>query len=172
MQIGKLNLGQLAAPIFGSKRESQPGGVSETDRATATEIPETNLVQVTTYREILSKYDVTNITPQQFSQLLRELHSAGAITDDELRELAAVRYELDRADVQSDDPVNLVELFTARLNRLVESANNVATEREVSEQSPADREQAITLAERQLQWLQKFAALHADTARESLNTLA
>lgn len=171
MQIGKLNLGQLLPPVFGAKHEQPQVGGVEPPQTTAASASEPSMAQFATYRQILANYDVTHITPQQFSQLIRELHSAGAINDEELRELASVRFELDRAEVESDDPVNLLEMFAARLEHLLESESNAATGREVSGISPDQREQTITLTQRQLEWLQKFAALHADTARDGMNTL-
>lgn len=171
MQIGKLNLGPLTAPFFGTKQDTGntvPGAAG----ATAAEAPDGSLAQSATYRQILADYDVTHITPQQFSQMIRELHTAGAINDEELRELASLRFELDRAEVRPDEEVNLLDLFGQRLKSLQDSSTAAATGMETDNQSPDAREQAMKLAERQMEWLKKFAAIQSEGSATPLNTIA
>src|SRR4051812_8417533 len=122
MQIGSLNLGQLAAPIFGSKSGLAGPQLVDTPVSKSRDSAESTPAQAATYRQILANYDVTDITPQQFSQLIRELHSSGAINDDELHELAGIRFELDRAEISPDEPVNLIDVFSTRVHSMLESA--------------------------------------------------
>ncbi len=171
MQIGKLNLSNLSAPIFGTRSNEAGPQLVDTPLDKKSDSVESSAAQSSTYREILANYDVTHITPQQFSQLIHELHSAGAINDSELHELASIRFELDRSEYSSNEPVDLVDLFSTRVDDLLQSSEDAGTGREESDQSPESRQESIGLAKRQLEWLQKFATLHSDTSREGLNAL-
>lgn len=86
--------------------DASPAGASgETSRAT--------LLQ-----ELSSRHDLRNISPDTFSNLVRQLHEAGLINDRELQDLAAVRLELDLAEVPPDKPLNLIEFLENKLQRL------------------------------------------------------
>src|SRR5262245_61914725 len=47
------------------------------------------------FHEILAHYDVTHITPREFSELVQKLHESGDISDVEAQELALMRVDLD-----------------------------------------------------------------------------
>src|SRR5687768_8984813 len=49
--------------------------------------------------DILSRYDVTAISPRSFSQLVQELHQAGVLQDADQEQLALLRLELDQQGV-------------------------------------------------------------------------
>ena len=67
------------------------------------------------FHEILSRYDMTNTTPREFSALAQELHDSGEINDAEFRELSRMRLELEQAGQDPDDVINLVDFFENKL---------------------------------------------------------
>lgn len=172
MQIGKMNFGQLATPIFGSRSDqtgAQSGDVplaAPTDSTTGSSATSTS-----DYRQILSKYNVSDITPREFSQLIHDLSASGAINDSELQELTSIRFDLDKSGYDADEKVDLVNLFGARLKQLQESSKDAGTGVETSDQTPERRQANLDASQKQLEWLQKFATLHAESSSESLNTL-
>jgi hypothetical protein len=171
MQIAKLGVGQLTSAIFGSRKEPPAPRAADGEPTQSAAAAETSVANTAAYREILSNYDMTFISPREFSQLIHELRAAGAINDADLQELASIRFELDRAEYDPDAPVNLMELFKKRLENLLQASADAATDREASEQTPQQREEAIKLARRQVEWLQKFSTIHAETATGPINTL-
>lgn len=108
-------------------------------------------------RTILAGYDVSNLAPRDFSELVRQLRDAGEISDGDLKELAALRLELDQAQFTPDEPVDLLGFFQQKLKRLQGQAEQ-AGESLGPNGKPANA--ATSNAERQLAWLTKFAALH------------
>ncbi|NQU23867.1 MAG: hypothetical protein HQ567_21505 [Candidatus Nealsonbacteria bacterium] len=68
--------------------------------------------------EILSRYDVTDITPTEFSEMVQELFEAGAITDKELQQLAAVRHDLEVDDMDPDDSLDLMEYYARKIKKV------------------------------------------------------
>lgn len=113
------------------------------------------------FHEILSHYDMTNTTPKEFSALAQELHDSGEINDAEFRELSRMRLELEQDGQAPDDVINLVDFFENKLRD--------QTAEFESQRAKADPQLAATLdestftaeAKRQLDWVKKFALVHA-----------
>ena len=118
--------------------------------------------QAAALREILAKYDVSRITPGQFSQMVQKLYSSGAITAQEYQDLSAVRVDLDAAGVSPDETVNLVELYRDKVH---------VAQRQADDPDSAVRQQVGPLL-RRLDWLEKFATMHAQPDALGLATLA
>src|SRR5690348_12505939 len=68
-----------------------------------------------TFRDVLSQYDVTEITPRQFSALAQQLFQSRAISADDLRELSQMRMMIDQQHPDPDGPINLLEFFGQKL---------------------------------------------------------
>ena len=120
------------------------------------------------FHRILSRYDVTNITPGEFSNLVQELHEAGEIDDAEFRELAKMRLELEQSGVPVDEPMDLVDFFGDKLQQRVDEYQNSRAADPLH--PPTDREAAAFTAEvrRQLEWVRKFA-LVSDSGAEAID---
>ena len=107
--------------------------------------------------DILARYDLTDITPREFSQMLDELHRSGLLTDEQFRELNEIRKDLASADVLPQEKIDLLDFY----RRLLEKADRMgstdvadgATSRQV-----ADRR-------RRLAWLEKLAAAQGEIAQ-------
>ncbi len=113
-------------------------------------------------REILAGYDVTNISPKAFSELLQKLQQSGLISDKDLQELSQIRSDLDREGVGPDQRVNLLDSYAKRIQ---------AAEQSDAVQAPGIESTAPSLR-RRLEWLQKFAAAHASPEAATINALA
>jgi len=100
---------------------------------------------------ILSQYDVADISPRQFSEMLQKLFDSGVISDKEFRQLAAVRQDLDAAGIKPDDAVNLLEFYSEKIEELQPEAD-------AAEANPSGADPLGPLLGR-FEWIQKFAAI-------------
>jgi hypothetical protein len=135
-------------------QESAKGAASET--STASESPASATAAL---RRIVAQYDVTHISPREFSTMIGQLHEAGALSDGQFQELSQIRADLDLQEVDPDEPLNLVDFYVDKLRELLEAPDDSA----VSESAPpaAERGPQIASAQRHLQWLEKFAAIQS-----------
>ena len=76
-------------------------------------------------QEILARYDVSDISPRAFSELLQTLHQAGFLPDNDLQDLSQARLDLEREGIGPDDHVNLVEIYTKRLRALQQESKEL-----------------------------------------------
>jgi hypothetical protein len=104
--------------------------------------------------EIMKKYDVTNITPEAYSRMLKELYQGGAISEKELQELSAIRSDLESAKVGSNETVNLVEFYNDRIRQAQKQFDTAGT-------STSQQEVLAPLVTR-LGWLEKFSTIHSN----------
>ena len=172
MQVNSLGLGALKVPAIGAS--GQQSGASPIDQvlATLSGADSSSTSSTATAREILSHYDITNISPRDFSQLLSDLHTSGTISDAELQDLASIRTELDNQGISPDESVNLLDIFQGKLKQQIETGQNAATGQAESMQTADDQKQSVALTQRQITWLQKFSTLHEEASSESVDTLA
>ncbi len=108
---------------------------------------------------IVSQYDLTDISPRDFSKMLRELRDAGALTEGEYSELAQIRLDLDAENLDPDESVNLLEFYQQTLGRARHDGN-----------SP-DAATALASMERRLDWLEKVAILQEAPDAAGMNAL-
>jgi hypothetical protein len=113
--------------------------------------------------EIMKRYDVTNITPEDFSKMITKLHDAGAISDQDFQELSTIRTELESQGIEPDQSVNLVELYGDRVRK---------AEQQSADQLDVASQQKLAPAMRKLDWLQKFALIHSNPDAAGLDIAA
>ncbi len=113
--------------------------------------------------DILKTYDVTDITPEDFSKMLMKLHDAGAISDQEFQELSSIRTELESQGVAADQTVNLVQLYSDQLRKV---------QQQMGDQPDAASQQKLAPATRKLDWLQKFALIHSNPEAAGIDLAA
>lgn len=108
--------------------------------------------------DILARYDLTDITPREFSQLLDDLHQSGLLTDEQFRELSEIRKDLASADVLPQEKIDLLDFY----RRLLEKADRLAS-------GDAQGATARQVADwrRRLDWLEKLAAAQSEIAAAS-----
>ncbi|GAB4127560.1 hypothetical protein [Thermopirellula anaerolimosa] len=99
--------------------------------------------------DILARYDLTDITPREFSQMLEELHQSGLLTDDQFRELNEIRKDLASADVLPQEKIDLLDFY----RRLLQRAERLGTD-----DAQGDTASRIDDWRRRLAWLEKLAS--------------
>jgi hypothetical protein len=117
------------------------------------------------FRQILSQYDISSITPRQFSEMLQKLHQSGTISDKQYQDLSQIRSDLDTSGVQPDDDVDLVKFYSQKLN----TAQALATQTKTGA-SAAGQPQALGTMQQRLDWLRKVSTIQSDPA--GINSLA
>ena len=118
-------------------------------------------------REILARYDVTNISPREFSELAQSLREAGVISEEDFQELATIRLELDQNGVEPDGPLNLVDFFQEKLQQQEDQIRRL----EQKQGAPIDRADALRATLRQIDWIQKFTLINSAAEYEPLDAL-
>jgi len=145
-------------------REAAAGQTPETPATQASQTAGNAVLQ-----EILASYDVTDMSPREFSEMLQKLYEAGALTDQELQELSLIRVDLDLEGVDPDKTLNLVDFYVEKINELSQSLDDV--------EDPAglllsDRSARLAPVKRRLEWLQKLAAVQSAPDGVGLDALA
>jgi hypothetical protein len=119
------------------------------------------------FRQILSQYDISSITPRQFSAMLQKLHQSNTISDRQYQDLSQIRTDLDASGVQPDDEVDLVKFYSQKLNK----AQGAAAAQTKTGSLPAGQSQSLSAIQQRLGWLQKVSTIQNDPA-EGINSLA
>lgn len=122
-------------------------------------------------RQILSRFDIRNITPREFSELAKQLYQAGVITSGDFQELAQLRLELDQSHVQPDQPVNLLDFVASRLRAQQQKVDELRLRWPESTDAQAP-EALLGAARRQFEWVRKFADVQSGLASPSLDKIA
>jgi hypothetical protein len=104
--------------------------------------------------DILRHYDVTHITPEEFSQMVQKLYKAGTISEKDFQELSIVRGDLENAGVEPDESINILEFYSDKLSKAQKNLGSNLDE--------AARQQRLGPDLRRLDWMQKFAMIQAN----------
>jgi hypothetical protein len=115
-------------------------------------------------RAIVSQYDMTDITPNDFSNMIQQLYAKGAASAKDMQELSSIRSDLEAAGIGADQSVNLQEFYQQRL----------ATAQADAAQSPdSDAAQGdVQAVAARLSWVQKFAAVRQAGGSAGVNAVA
>jgi hypothetical protein len=108
-------------------------------------------------RDILGQYDLNQITPREFSELVQRMSDSGNISTEQLQDLALIRLELDLGGVPADESIDLVQYVEQRFESKLAEANKAAGEENTN---PLENKQLLG-AQRRLELLQKFHAIHS-----------
>ncbi len=122
-------------------------------------------------RKILSQYDVTDITPREFSFMIHQMHKEGLISDDLFGQLSLVRGELDRAGIDADESVDLLAFHEKQLVEL--QLASILTLGQ-SDKTDEDEKPAATdrgVIEERLGWLRKLAVAQESPEMVGLNAV-
>ncbi len=137
-------LGQLAqAGSLGSKSSAQPVSGSSGLSAQA---------------DLLARYDLRQITPREFSQLIEQLHQRGLISREERELLWQLRLQLDAQGVGADEPLDLVQWLKDQLRQAVRKQTSPW------EDHP-QLAQRVQQLQAQLSWVQKFQLLRQQSSQ-------
>lgn len=114
--------------------------------------------------EILRKYNVTNISPEDFSQMIQKLYKSGVLTEKDYQELSAIRMDLEHAGVESKESINLLEFYSDNVSKAQKELGATLDE--------AAQQQRLGPDLRRLDWLQKFAVIQANPDAVGLDVAA
>ncbi|MGO9108170.1 MAG: hypothetical protein ACLP9L_02955 [Thermoguttaceae bacterium] len=115
-------------------------------------------------REILSHYDMTDITPSDFSKLIQQLSDKGTISQKDTQELSSIRVDLENAGVNPDESVNLLDFYQQRIAKVQDDA--------AQSTNPEAAQPNIDLLVGRLNWIQKFAVVRQQGNSSGVNTVA
>jgi hypothetical protein len=110
------------------------------------------------FRQILSQYDVSSISPRQFSEMLTKLHQSGTISDQQYQNLSQIRTDLDSSGVQPDEEVDLVKFYSQKVSQTQKSAAASPTT------GAAGQPQSLNTTQARLDWLRKVSTIQSDPA--------
>ena len=114
-------------------------------------------------RAILAKYDVTDITPNEFSQMVQSLYSAGAISAKDMQDLGGIRTDMLAAGVGGDESLNLVDFYSDKIQQ---------TQSQLASATPAAQQQQLAPLAHRLDWVEKFKTLKDEPQNGGINALA
>lgn len=109
-------------------------------------------------RNVLENYDVTRITPRQFTEMIHRLFDAGAISQQEFDQLATIRLDLDIAGIDPDQSIDLLQFYREKTDEA----------RRQGERTPAVADALLN----RLDWIEKFALVQASPDAFGLDALA
>ena len=157
--------GVLAAAKFVSTalgnlvRRSEPADVAQGKPVEpSASQPAPSAASQTAFQEILGLYDVKDISPRDFSEMIQKLYEAGALTDQELQELSLVRMDLDLEGVDPDESLDLVEFYFDKLRELQGGREDLAGS---DGSASADRSALAASIQLRLDWLAKAATIQS-----------
>ena len=113
--------------------------------------------------QILGKYDVRRITPTEFAEMIQKLYQAGAITEGEFQELAAIRLDLEAANLKPNEPLNLMEFYAQKIKDAQRQSDSADT--------PSARPQLKPLL-RRLEWIEKFSVIQSNPGAAGVDAIA
>ena len=114
-------------------------------------------------REIVGRYDVTDISPNELSEMVQQLFEAGAISETELQQLAAIRLDLDASGLEADDSIDLLEYFAEKIVKLQRRFDE--------DDGPAAVGGQLAATLRRLDWVQKLASIQSGQGLAELDAL-
>ena len=161
MQINSV-MGGL--PDAASLANGRPSVAASAANATAAGTPPTvtnsNSAAV---RAILAKYDMTDITPNEFSQMVQSLYGAGALSAKDVQDLNGIRTDLLAAGVGADDSLDLVDFYSDKIQQ---------ARSQLAAATPAAQQQQLSPLVRRLDWVEKFKTLKEEPQTTGVNALA
>lgn len=143
------NLVQRSEPA--DRAQGQPVETSATQ-------PPPSAASQTAFQEILGLYNVKDISPRDFSEMIQKLYEAGAVTDQELQELSLVRVDLDLEGVDPDESLDLVEFYFDKLRELQAGLEDLGGS---DDSTSVDRSALAASVRRRLDWLAKAAMIQS-----------
>jgi pyruvate/2-oxoglutarate dehydrogenase complex dihydrolipoamide acyltransferase (E2) component len=139
---------------------AKPAATAGSAPATA---PATAAPATAAMRQILAQYDVTDISPSEFSDMVQQLQQSGYISPQDTKDLAAIRMDLEQAGIDPNQSINLVDFYRERVEKAQEKLDD----------NPGSVQQQQLQSQRQrLQWVETLAAGHAHPEDIGLSTTA
>ncbi len=158
MQISGLSVGYTDSGSVGRRSEVLAALAGKANEQTTPSAGDSNAT-MGLLAGVVSQYDLTDITPRDFSEMLRELRDAGAITEADYGQLAQIRLDMDAENLDPDEPVDLLEFYGKAVDRTQQGSGS-------DKSSPV-----LAAMERRLEWLEKVAILQESPEAAGMNAL-
>ncbi len=162
MQVNNVMAGLADASSLAKGRTSAVATTAKQAAATAA-MPTVIAGNSPAVHAILAKYDVTNITPNEFTQMTQQLFAAGAISQQDLQALGGVRTDLLAAGAQPDQTTDLVTFYQQKIQQ-VQGQSSTA--------NAAAQQQQLTPLLQRLDWVEKFKTMKDEPAAGGVSALA
>jgi hypothetical protein len=162
MQINTVRNGLYPDPAAPGAR-SEPIEAMGQRPATTGELSGSPATNTSALREILAEYDVKDITPREFSEMLHKMRKSGVVAEDQLKDLSQIRMDLDRDGIDPDESINLVDYYADKLRG--QPLGSDATTQSGNAPSP----EAL---KRRLDWLEKLALVQSSPDDAELDAVA
>jgi hypothetical protein len=163
MQISNVLAGHPDPAALAKRGESVEAAAGRPPKAVGRQAV-TSTASAAAMADILSDYDVTDISPAQFSEMIQKLFDAGTISQQELQQLAAIRLDLDLENVEADESVDLLEFYTRKIEKIQRGLSDSDT--------PATGQQQLAPLLSRLDWLEKFALIQSSPEIIGLDAVA
>lgn len=163
MQINHVHSGVHSDLPLGGKRGEPASAASSSLVQNLAALCETPAAMTEALGDLLSQYDVTDITPRELSEMLQKMHKNGLITEEELQDFSLIRVDLERDQIGPDDSVDLVDYYTKKLATLSQQLDASET---------ADGQPSADVVQRRLAWLEKIALIQASPDQIGLDAVA
>jgi hypothetical protein len=163
MQISNVISGLADPTTWGKKGESavQSGASALKSSEPQTQ---TNPAAQKATADILRQYDVTRISPEAFSQMIQKLYKAGTLSEKDYQELSAVRTDLEKAGLEPNETVNLLEFYSDKVSKAQKAMGTTLDD--------AAKQQLLGPDMRRLDWMQKFGMIQANPDAVGLDMAA
>jgi len=159
VQIAGLTRGYADPGTLGRRNEAPPaaGSIPETE---ATRGRGTTGEGLDIFAQVVSGYDLHDITPRDFSEMLRELRDAGVLSEMEYADLGQIRLEMDAEGLDPDDSIDVLDFY-----------QKVAQRARPDGQAEGEHAAHLASIDRRLDWLEKVAILQESPDAAGLNAL-
>ena len=163
MQINNIIPGLADPTTWGKKNEAATQATEKSIKSIEAQAQNNSAASKATV-EILRKYDVTRISPEEFSQMIQKLYKTGALSEKDYLELSAINKDLEHAGVEPNEAINILEYYSDKVSKAQKAMGTTLDE--------VARQQQLGPEMRRLDWLQKFAMIQANPDAVGLDMAA
>ena len=162
MQIAGLPPGYADSSAIARRGEPGHAAGGQTEGKTLQAAAGTNAA-MEILAKIVSRYDLREITPRDFSEMLRRLRDSGALSETEYRDLVQIRVDLDASNIDADQSIDLMKFY----RQMPEKLKRQGDWRENS----AEAAGILDAFKRRLAWLEKVAVLQESPESAGISAL-
>ena len=163
MRINNVRNGVYSDPSVPGKRNESTEAADQGLLQSLSSVSETATGTNSALREIAAQYDVTDITPREFSEMLGKMHDKGLISDDEFKELSLIRTDLEGDQIDADASIDLVDYYANKLRKQPNESDASNSSKSVH---------GVEALKQRLAWLEKFSLIQSAPDQIGLDAVA
>ena len=131
MQVPNV-LSGLTDAVGMTQRNDPTATAASSSSTAATANSATTDASAAALRQVLAQYDVTDISPNDYSKMIQTLYDKGAISKTDMQSLIQVRAALDSSGADPDQSINLVDFYQQQVASAQRNATSAATQQQIS----------------------------------------